>query len=128
MKLMLTFKPENLPRLVPEAATVYSTWVVCFAHRPTVKVNGVEALAGVDAWHPMIPCASYDAAAEWAERWVADADPQDPLFRWTPVFDDQGNPTEADELFIVLPDCDEDGVQADIAIVPLRMLAEGGAR
>lgn len=126
MNLLLTFKHEDLPKLAPEGATVESTWVVCFAHRSTVKVNGVEALAGVDAWHPMIPCGSYDAAAEWAEQWVRDAEPQ--RFRWTPVFDDQGNPTEADELFIVLPDGDEDGVQADIAIVPLSMLAEGSAR
>lgn len=123
MKLLLTFKAEDLPKFAPEDAAVEQTWVVCFAHRPEVKVNGQEALGSVDAWHPMIPCASYDAAAEWAETWVRDAEPE--RFRWTPVFDDQGNQTEADELFVVLH---EDGVQADIAIVPLSMLAEGSAR
>jgi hypothetical protein len=130
MKLTITFKREDLPKLAPEGATVEQTWVVCFAHRSTVKVNGVEALAGVDAWHPMVPMPSYDAAMEWAEEWVGDAGAD--RFSWSPVFDDQGNATDADELFIVLDadaDDDEDAgsEQADIAIVPLTMLAKGAA-
>lgn len=125
MNLTLTFPAHLLPHLVPDGGTLDSTWVVCFAHRPTVEVNGVPALADIEAWHPFLPLPTGDAAAAWGEQWAratTDPDELDQL-NWYPA-DDEGGP--GSELYAVLNDGTEH--QVDIAIIPLTALAEDGGR
>lgn len=121
MDFTLTFPAERLPLLAPDGVTARAAWVVCFAHRPDLVVNGQPALGGVDAWHPLGPCPSQEAAEQWAERYVrATLDAGDAL-EWAAIYDEAGNATEARELFVVLEDGTEH--QADVAIAPLAMLA-----
>lgn len=119
MNITIALPARLLPLLVPDGGTLDSTWVVCFAHRPTVKVNGVPALAGVDAWQPFLPLSTEAAAREWAERWARANCTGIEQLSWTPI-DHDGSPGE--ELFVEFEDGGEE--QADIGIIPLTSLSE----
>ena len=121
MRFMLWFRREQLDLLTPAGATVDDAWVVCLAHRSRVAVAGVSVLGGVDAWHPMIPCATQGLAEAFAERFArASLDEGDEL-GWEPVVDDHGRETAARELWVTHADGSES--QADVAIAPLGMIA-----
>jgi len=123
MNLTITLPARLLPLLVPDGGTLDSTWVACFAHRPTTEVNGIPALAGIDAWQPFLPLPSEDTAIAWGEQWArATTDPGelDELV-WCPI---DGGPGQ--ELYAELDDGTEHPVE--IAILPLTALAEDGGR
>ncbi|GAA5048094.1 hypothetical protein HNP84_000246 [Thermocatellispora tengchongensis] len=117
MNLTFTLPPRVLPLLVPADAAVETTWVVCFAHRPRVAINGVATLGSVAGWHPMIPFDGQDAAEAWAERFERAIDGPDTELHWYPA-DDDGVGLE---LFVVI---DGEETQTDVAIYPLTALAD----
>lgn len=121
MQFILTFRREQLDLLAPAGATVDTTWVVCFAHRPRVIASGIPAWGGIDGWHPTIPFPSQQAAEAFAEKFARASLDDDDELDWSPVYDDQGNPTEAFELWVTHADGTES--QTDVAIAPLGMLA-----
>jgi hypothetical protein len=125
VNLTITFPAHLLPLLVPDGGSLDSTWVVCFAHRPTVEANGIPALGGTDGWHPMIPCETEDAATRWAEKFTRATLHEEPeQLTWHAPEDDPQS--DARELWVEFDDGTEHS--ADIAIIPLTMLAKDGDR